>query len=187
MIGLKLSYSESSASYGCSSKITERTYENITSTDSQFFDCFCSAEAEAFKKVPYIYMVIGEITESDSEFRHENASVECFHGFIDKQKAITMRNNLEKFDRLRFDLDYNHILRKKGALKVVNEWRKEHGFSEYVPANKQDTGFLHQMPFINDLGEEMFVPFPGHVFGENIHGLHIVKRELKKEDEEHFL
>lgn len=147
---------------------------------------YCHAPANLIQVDNPVYMVIAYINSHDTPCRRNNKLL-SIHTFVNKQKAIDLRNTIKSFEDLHESLDRAHLRLPQDIANFFNEWRAKNGFPPVKEEDIRYSKFLNQLPFFDDNGDVQFFIIPWFTYDASLGEINIVKRIPFPADEEDFL
>lgn len=206
MIDLKLITTEQNIRIDSHKQETIRGFVKITRGQDNDFNCVCGATEEMLKAHSNtVYMVIAEMTTSDSDNSHRNSDVEPLYAFVDKEKARNLHQIVTQLEQLHNSYspsleNINSILKlvnipaitdsdfspKEHPHDILNRIFMANGFGE---PQKKGRAYRQQLfiPFTNDLGEKVSIPVFWESFGYSLNDVKIMKRVVEDYGDEDFI
>lgn len=192
MFQLRLTYQEKKDSeeyYNTTVRSFEKILIEKNIRQHQDLDtCLCLASEEHFTNAPFVYIVVANINSHD-ETPCSNKTFQTIHGFLDKQDAINLKNNLEEFNELIESIQRNSNLEIE---KTLFDWQKKHNLflpNEIIsqPKNMIAYNLMHNFPFFAHNGSIQILKPKWMTYDQSLNSVVIIKRNPVEEDEEFFL
>lgn len=192
MIQLRLTYQEKKDNEEYDNAIF-RSFEKIIVEKNirqhqELDTCLCLASENDFFNAPFVYIVVANINSHD-ENSCVNKRIQTIQGFVDKQDAINLKNNLEEFNKLVESVQrYSNLEVEKSIL----DWQKQHNISlpqEILSQQKNMIAYnlMHNFPFFAHDGSIQVLKPLWMTYDQSLNSVVIIKRSAVEEDEEFFL